>query len=46
MTRAARPRRVIRSVAEIKDKMRIVTELADGEFKSTADDPKQPGLFD
>ena len=46
VTRAARPRRVIRSVAEIKDKMRIVTELADGEFKSTADDPKQPGLFD
>jgi exodeoxyribonuclease VII large subunit len=46
VTRAARTRRVIRSIEEIKDGMRIVTELADGEFRSTADDPQQPGLFD
>jgi exodeoxyribonuclease VII large subunit len=46
VTRAARTRRVLKSVEEIKDAMRIVTQLADGEFKSTADDPRQPGLFD
>jgi hypothetical protein len=26
--------------------MRITTQLADGEFRSTAEDPRQPGLFD
>lgn len=46
VTRDATTRRVIRSIEEIKDKMRIITELADGEFRSTADDPRQPGLFD
>jgi exodeoxyribonuclease VII large subunit len=46
LTRAVHTRRVIRSVEQIKAHMRIVTELSDGEFKSTADDPKQPGLFD
>lgn len=46
LTRDARTRRVIRSVEQVRQDMRIVTELADGEFKSTADDPKQPSLFD
>jgi len=46
VTRAARTRRIIRSIEEIQAKMRIVTELADGEFRSTADDPRQPRLFD
>jgi exodeoxyribonuclease VII large subunit len=46
VTRDARTRRVIRSLEQIRDQMRIITELADGEFRSTADDPKQPGLFD
>ncbi|MBU0639300.1 MAG: exodeoxyribonuclease VII large subunit [Planctomycetes bacterium] len=46
ITRAARTRRVLRSIADIRDRMTVVTELADGEFRSTADDPRQPGLFD
>ena len=46
ITREARTRRVIRSIADIKDHTRIVTEVSDGEFRSTADDPRQPGLFD
>jgi len=46
VTRDARSKRVIRSVAEIKAGMRITTEVADGEFRSTADDPKQPRLFE
>ncbi|MCK4342463.1 MAG: exodeoxyribonuclease VII large subunit [Phycisphaerae bacterium] len=46
ITRDARSRQVIRSVQQIRDKLRIITELADGEFHATADDPKQPGLFD
>ncbi len=46
ITRDARTGRLIRSVREIRDRMRIRTELADGDFLSTADDPRQPGLFD
>lgn len=46
ITRDARTRRCIRSVAQLRDKQRIVTELADGEFHATADDPRQPDLFD
>lgn len=46
VTRDARTRRIIRSIEQIRDKMRVITELADGEFRSTADDPRQPGLFD
>jgi exonuclease VII large subunit len=46
LTRDARTRRLIRSVTEIRDRLRIVTELADGEFRSTAEDPRQPNLFD
>ncbi len=46
ITRVARGKRILRSVNEIGDGMRIVTQLADGEFRSTADDPRQPGLFD
>jgi exodeoxyribonuclease VII large subunit len=46
VTREARTRQIIRSIEQIKKKMRIITELADGEFRSTADDPKQPRLFD
>ena len=46
ITREARTRRVIKSVREIKDKIRIITELSDGEFWGTADDPRQPNLFD
>jgi exodeoxyribonuclease VII large subunit len=46
ITRDARTRRVIRSIEQIRDKLRIVTEVSDGEFQATAEDPKQPGLFD
>ncbi len=46
ITRDARTRRLIRSIAQIRDGQRIITELADGEFRSTADDPRQPRLFD
>lgn len=46
ITRDARTRRVLRSINEIRDKMRIITELSDGQFRATADDPKQPDLFD
>jgi exodeoxyribonuclease VII large subunit len=46
VTRVAATRRVIRSLAQVKDRLRIITELADGEFSSTAQDPQQPGLFD
>ncbi|MCH7872682.1 MAG: exodeoxyribonuclease VII large subunit, partial [Planctomycetes bacterium] len=46
ITRVAKGKRILRSVNEIGDGMRIITQLADGEFRSTADDPRQPGLFD
>ena len=46
ITRATRTRRILTSIEDIKDGMRISTELADGEFRGTADDPRQPGLFD
>lgn len=46
VTRDARTNRLIRSVNQIRDRLRIVTELTDGEFHATADDPRQPGLFD
>ena len=46
VTRDARTRSVIKSLDQITDKMRLITELSDGEFRSTADDPRQPGLFD
>ncbi|GAF93379.1 unnamed protein product, partial [marine sediment metagenome] len=46
ITRAARTRRVIRSIEQIRDNTRVVTEVRDGEFHSTADDPRQSRLFD
>lgn len=46
ITREAKSRRIIRGVAQIRDGMRIITRVADGEFRGTADDPKQRGLFD
>ncbi len=46
MTRDAKTGAVIRSVEQIRDGARIVTRVADGEFRSTADDPRQPRLFD
>ncbi len=46
ITRDARTRRVLRSVAQIHDGLRIAAELSDGEFRATAENPRQPSLFD
>jgi len=46
ITRDARTRKLLASVERIRDGQRIITELHDGEFRSTADDPKQPRLFE
>ncbi|MFH1746631.1 MAG: exodeoxyribonuclease VII large subunit [Planctomycetota bacterium] len=46
ITRDARTRRIIRSIEEIRDGQLLQTELPDGEFKSSAQDPHQPRLFD
>ncbi len=46
ITRDARTREVIRSVRQVRENLRVVTQLADGEFRSTAEDPKQPRLFE
>jgi exodeoxyribonuclease VII large subunit len=46
ITRDARSRAVLRSIADVRAGRRIITELADGEFRSTADDRKQPRLFE
>lgn len=46
ITRDARTRQIIRSINAIRGGTRIVTEIADGEFRSTADDPRQPRLFE
>lgn len=45
ITRDARSRRILRSIREIRDGQRVITTLSDGEFRATADDPRQPGLF-
>jgi exodeoxyribonuclease VII large subunit len=46
LTRDARTRELIRSIRQVHGKQRISTELSDGEFRSTADDPKQGRLFE
>ncbi len=46
IARDVRSRSVLRSLQDIHDKMRITIELADGEFRGIADDPRQPSLFD
>ena len=46
LTREARTKKVIRSIAEIRDGTRILTQTADGEFTSTAENPRQKRLFE
>jgi exodeoxyribonuclease VII large subunit len=46
ITRDAHTRKLIRSIAQIRDRLRIITQVADGEFRATADDPRQPHLFE
>ena len=46
ITRDAKTRRIIRSINEIRENTRVITQVADGEFRSNAEDPQQPRLFD
>ncbi|MCG3126843.1 MAG: Exodeoxyribonuclease 7 large subunit [Phycisphaerae bacterium] len=46
ITRDARSRKVVRSIEQVRDGQRLISELSDGQVRSTADDPRQPGLFD
>ncbi len=46
ITRDARTREILRSPKDVKRGQRILTTLAEGEFRSTADDPRQGNLFD
>ncbi|TWT44137.1 Exodeoxyribonuclease 7 large subunit [Phycisphaerae bacterium RAS1] len=46
LARDAKTGRLIRSVAEIRDGQRLHIEVGDGEFPATAEDPRQPRLFD
>jgi exodeoxyribonuclease VII large subunit len=45
MTTIKKDGKVLRSAQQIKGGERLITRLADGTIESTADDPKQPGLF-
>ncbi|NUQ50410.1 MAG: hypothetical protein HUU27_10905, partial [Phycisphaerae bacterium] len=45
ITRDAKTRNVIRSVKQVRDGTRLAIEVADGEFRAAAEDPRQPGLF-
>ena len=46
LTRDARSGTLIRHVRDVRAGQLLRTELADGEIRSTAHDPRQPGLFD
>ncbi len=46
VARDGKSRRVLRTVDAIRDKQRVIIELSDGEFRATADDPRQGSLFD
>lgn len=46
VVRDARTRRVIRSVREVHAGQRLAAQVQDGEVRATADDPRQPRLFD
>lgn len=37
---------ILRAAAQVKPGDRLITRTADGTVESTADDPRQPGLFD
>jgi len=46
ITRDARSGRILRSIQEVREGQRVRVELADGEFRASAEDPRQPRLFD
>ena len=37
---------VLKGAAQVRPGEKLVTRFADGEVESTADDPRQPGLFE
>lgn len=45
ITRDARSGKVLRSSAEVREGQKLLTQLAEGEVRSTAEDPRQPHLF-
>lgn len=46
ITRDARTGRIVRSVQEVREHMRVTIELGDGTVRGTTDDPNQPRLFE
>ena len=46
ITRDSRTRELIRSIRQVRGRLRIITQVADGQFRATTDDPKQPELFE
>ncbi len=46
ITRMKKGRKIVRSVAELMDRQRLVTQVADGEFESEAVNNRQQELFD
>jgi exodeoxyribonuclease VII large subunit len=45
ITRDARTRQIIRNIDQIREGLRLITRVSDGEFRSRADDPRQGRLF-
>jgi exodeoxyribonuclease VII large subunit len=46
ITRDARTHEIIRSIDQIREGVRLITRVSDGEFRSRAEDPRQGRLFD
>ncbi len=46
LTRDARTRELIRSIRQVRGRLRIITQVVDGQFRATTDDPRQPELFE
>ena len=46
ITRTKRGRKIVRTVKELKDHQRLITQLADGEFESQAINVDQLELFE
>jgi len=46
ITRLKKGRKIVRSVAELTDRQRLVTQVSDGEFESEARNIEQMDLFE
>lgn len=46
ITRDAQTRAIIRSLSQLREGLRLVTRISDGEFRSRAEDPRQGRLFE